>query len=102
MLPVLSRDHQTVCGWLYGACVIKGEVVSLPALGHLVFTPVTPEDEITECESCGEVRPLWAWSDAWAGWLSSISGVECEDCIKVDDGDPTQGWVPSPLALTSG
>lgn len=111
-LPALSPDHVTSCGWLYGAFVMDGEVVDLPSLTVVHFTPIGPgatlmgdidpdDPELFSCDSCGLTSAqgqLWSWSDIWAGGVD-LSGVECRDCILDDGGEPTQGWVPSPLAL---
>jgi hypothetical protein len=107
-LPVLFPDRPSACGWLYGALVIRGEVVSLPTLTVVWFRPPTEADldppiltTPWSATLCGSSGPLWFWSDMWAGFVS-VSGLECEACIRVDDSDPTQGWVPSPLAITAG
>jgi hypothetical protein len=102
-LPVLFPDRPSACGWLYGAFVMSGEVVSLPVLSVVEFYPVGPDDFTQECDLCGSSGPLWSWVDIWSGGIS-VSGVECEACIRDDDGgaEPTQGWVPSPLAITAG
>lgn len=104
VLPVLFPDRASTCGWLYGAFVLDGEVITPPTLTLVWFTPFRADpayDFNPACDMCGCSGPLWEWVDLWAGGVS-VSGIECESCIRSDDGDPTQSWVPSPLALTAG